>query len=79
MEESTYYQGIIRKGEAKGIAKGELSGRLTTIRQIGTKHFGRPTAKVKAALDGLADLERIDRMVDRLLEAGDWADLLATP
>ena len=74
MTESTYYQGIIEEG----IAKGELSGRLTTIRLVGTKRFGRPSAKVKATLAGIADPDRLDRIAERLVEAADWADLLAT-
>jgi hypothetical protein len=30
-------------------------------------------------LEGITDLERIKRILDRLLDAADWQDLLDTP
>ena len=32
-----------------------------------------------AALDALADVERLERMTERLLDATGWAEVLATP
>ncbi len=64
-------------------AKGELEGRANATRKIiaklGPKSLGNADANVTNALNAIADIERLDRMVDRLDEASSWADLLATP
>jgi hypothetical protein len=65
---------------AEGRAQGEAIGRRETILQLGRKRFGRgPNRKQRGELDALSDLGRLERIVERLLTAESWADLLATP
>jgi predicted transposase YdaD len=86
LEDSTTYQWILEQGEAKGVAKGEVKGetrgRLIEARamilRIGTRRFGTPPATVSAALDGIADREHLERIAERITDAADWNDLLAT-
>jgi predicted transposase YdaD len=75
MEESSTYQYILRRGEAKGRA---VEARRV-LGLLGEQRFGPPPAAVDSALDGISDPDRLERIVARLLQASDWADLLATP
>jgi predicted transposase YdaD len=71
MEESVTYQATIARGEAKGIRK--------TLLNQGRKRFGEPDAPVKAALDAITDVERLEQLSIRLLGANSWQELLDLP
>jgi hypothetical protein len=77
MEESVTYQAIIRKGEAKGEAKGKTEEARKILLLMGQKRFGAPTPEVIAALDGLSDVAKLEELTVRLLEATSWQELLA--
>jgi hypothetical protein len=59
-------------GFARGYRKGRILG-------IGTERFGPAADVITAALDGITDNARLDRIYARASEATDWNDLLATP
>jgi hypothetical protein len=70
--------------KAEGKAEGKVEGRLETLHEmvlrLGHKRFGKPaTRKQLAQLEAVSDPDRLARMVDRVLDADSWADLLATP
>jgi hypothetical protein len=75
MKESTTYQYILREGKAEG--------RVEEVRRIllrqGQKRFGAPPAAVTDTLESLSDLDRMERMADRVLEIASWQELLDTP
>jgi predicted transposase YdaD len=83
MEESVTYQEIIRKGEAKGKAEGKAEGEVEEAKRIllrfGVRAFGAPDATTKAAIDALADRERLEALIDRVDEVKNWKELLAKP
>jgi predicted transposase YdaD len=85
IEESSVYQDIFAKGEAEGEAKGRVEGRLegavdeareTLLRQ-GRKKLGPPREAVEAQITALGDLERLNHLLDRILEVSTWDELLA--
>lgn len=84
LEDSTTYQATIAKGRAQGIilgkaegvALGQLQSLQAMLRRQGAKRFGPPPAEVSAALDGIADVARLERLTDRVLDATGWDDLL---
>jgi hypothetical protein len=45
---------------------------------MGRKRFGPPTPAMEAGLRAVADLGRLERMAERILDATGWDDLLAT-
>jgi hypothetical protein len=45
----------------------------------GRIRFGPPDEPTTAALRGVNDLERLERMTERMLTAAGWADVPATP
>lgn len=71
LEDSTTYQWILKKGEARG----ETRVRVNTILRQGTKRFGEPAATVAA----ITNVDRLDQLLERVLDATSWDDLLASP
>ncbi len=70
LEDSTTYQGIMRRGEARGRQNGLL--------EQGRHRFGPPTPQAEAAIRAVADNDRLRRMAERIFDAAGWDDLLAT-
>ena len=78
MEESTTYQMILKQGEAKGEVRGKAEEARAILMRQGRKRFGLPDASTTATLAAIDDIDRLERMSERLLEVHDWAELLAT-
>ncbi len=74
MEESTTYQEIIEKGEARGIPKGER----TMLFRLGARRFGPPSPAISAAMNAITDPARLESLADRIFDATSWDDLLRT-
>ena len=70
VEDSTTYQYIIEQGALKEMRK--------VVLEHGAIKLGAPTDKVKAAIQGLEDLPRLERMGLRVLTAKSWNDVLKT-
>jgi predicted transposase YdaD len=81
MEESSFYQLILERGEARGVALGEARGEAKALRdtilRLGRRHLGEPTPQVVETLMGLSEVERLRQLTDRLLDVTSWEDLLA--
>jgi hypothetical protein len=70
-EESTTYQYIIEQGAL------EQTRRM--LLELGAIKLGAPTKKVKAAIQELEDLPRLERMCGSLFTVESWDDVLETP
>ncbi len=79
LEDSTTYQWILKKGQAEGRAEGEIKEARNLVRKAGTHKFGAPPPATVAALDSVADRERLERMLLAAFDAAGWDGLLATP
>jgi predicted transposase YdaD len=75
IEETPFYQDAFQKGEARGCTE---EARKILIRQ-GTKRFGPPSEQAKAQIAALADIDRLHDLVDRVLDAATWDELLTSP
>jgi predicted transposase YdaD len=69
MRESVTYQAIIEEGH--GEAKRD------SLIKLGTKRFGPPPAEVRARISSVMDLDVLDAMLLRVLDATSWDDWLA--
>jgi len=72
MEDSVTYQDIIRKGKSEGKAEEARS----LLMRLGSKRYGTPDAATQSALDAILSLERLELLVERLLEVESWQELL---
>ena len=67
------------EGRAEGRVEGPVEGERRILRRQGTRRFGKPDTHIEAALDAIADLERLEQLSDRVLEVKTWDELLAQP
>ena len=89
MTNSTTYMAIIQegieigesrgevRGKAEGKAEGEVSGLKSAVLRIGGKRFGPPSDEVKAQIESIIALEKIQELTDRILFVDTWTELLA--
>ena len=71
MRESSGYQYILDEGRIEEAQK--------ILLRMGRQRFGPASDAVKTTLLGTTDLERLERMADRLLQVSSWQELLETP
>ncbi len=71
MEESDTYLMILEQGQEKHARKAVLL--------VGEKQLGPADESVKAHLNGITDLDRLDRMMLHAWTAANWQEILETP
>ncbi len=71
VEESDTYLMIVDEGQEKHAKK--------AILLVGEKRLGPPEDSVKSQLDGVTDLDRLDRMLLQAVTACDWHEIMDTP
>ena len=76
MEDSVTYQDIIRKGKLEGKLEGRAEEARNILLRLGGKRYGTPDAATQSALDAILSLERLELLVERLLEVESWQELL---
>ena len=76
MMESVTYRAIFEEGFAKGWAKGERKAARTILLLLGRDHLGELSAEEQTALNALADVDRLEKLIVRLKHAASWQELL---
>ncbi len=91
IEESTIYQGIFRQGETKGRIEGREEGRAegraegvveharATLLRQGCKKLGPPGERMAADIAALDHVDRLNDLIDRILDVSTWDELMASP
>jgi hypothetical protein len=79
IEESSVYQGILKKGEAKGRVEGRIEEAREVLLRQGREKLGPPGEKVEAEITALVDLDRLHDLIDRILHVSTWDELLSHP
>jgi hypothetical protein len=75
IEESTVYQGILRKGKAIG----RIDDARTILLRHGGKKLGPPSQRIEAEITALCDVDRLHDLIDRVLDVSTWDELMASP
>jgi hypothetical protein len=70
-EESSYPRVLIKEGRVKQTQ--------SNILRLGGTRFGPPDDATKAAIESTEELDRLERLLDRILTASSWGELLAEP
>ncbi len=71
MSESDTFDMIVEEGQVKQAKR--------DILRVGQKRFGPADGAATERINATSDLEWLERMHDRLLEATTWQELLDTP
>jgi hypothetical protein len=71
MHESDTYQAILDEGR--------LDEKQKTVLRLGQRKLGPPPDSVVTVVKGIADLERLDRLQERLFDVATWQELLKVP
>jgi hypothetical protein len=83
IEESSVYQGIFAKGEAKGRVEGQIQGRAEEARDVllrlGRKKLGQPDEGVRTQVATIDDVDRLNALLERILDVSSWSELLTAP
>ncbi len=66
----------LAEGEAKGLAEGALDEARHALLRLGRKKLGEPDERVLSQLADLGDLDRLRLLLEGVLEAERWDDLL---
>ena len=72
MKESVTYQALLEEGEARGVVK---EARWVLLR-LGSRRFGPPSAEVLQAVERASETALIEEMIDRVLDASSWEEVL---
>ena len=75
MHESSTYQAILDEGREEGA----LRAARAMLLRIGRAKFRIAGPEIEAAVQSINDLDRLERLSERLLTASGWEELLATP
>ncbi len=76
MRESTTYRAILREGRAEGKAEGKIEEAKRILLRQGRLKFGQPKPGIKAKVEAIADLVRLEHLSDRILVAASWDELI---
>jgi predicted transposase YdaD len=78
MKESSTYQAILEEGRSAGLTQGRVEEARDMLLRIGRKHLGEPDAGTMKSLEAIQDLQRLEKLAERLLEATSWPELFAS-
>jgi hypothetical protein len=71
MKESVTYQAIVEEGV--------VQARQEALVWVGAKRFGKPSESVLQYIRKTTDPDRLERLVQALMDVGDWDELLRIP
>jgi hypothetical protein len=78
MEFGTSWRRLGRaEGREEGREEGRAEGERKALIMIGTRRLGEPLDAVRAAIDGITSVQRIEELMSRLLEVESWDELLS--
>ncbi len=71
----------VEQGLKQGVEQGERRGRIGEVRsliwKLGEKRLGEPTAEVRDEVERVEDLEALEGLLERVLQARGWEDAMA--
>jgi hypothetical protein len=71
IEESSVYQGIFAKGATEQARRDLL--------RLGSKKPGQLDARVEDQIAAMTEREKLDQLLDRVLDVSTWDELLSSP
>ena len=66
----------LEKGLEEGLEKGKIAGARTILFRLGEVRFGKPNKTIRAAIEAIDELDRLEKMTERILTAKGWRELI---
>ncbi len=66
--DSTTYQAILEEGRQDGVIEGQISEARRLLLMLGVNRFGEPDEATRVAFEAIGDVERLERMIQRIYE-----------
>jgi predicted transposase YdaD len=79
IEESSIYQRIFKRGEAKGREEGREEEARDILLLQGHQKLGEPDERVQAEIAAITDLDRLHDLLGRIPDVSSWDELLPPP
>jgi predicted transposase YdaD len=76
MRDSLTYQAILEEGREEGREEGQVQGERRALLRVGTARLGPPDDNIRSRIEAINDLDSLDRLMDRMLTALNWTELL---
>lgn len=70
---------VILEWVRQGRDEGRVEGTCASLIRVGQWKLGHVSESTRAKLESITDLERLERMMDRLRDVETWTELLAIP
>jgi predicted transposase YdaD len=67
------------EGRAEGFVEGRFEEAWQAVLQLGRKKLGQPGESVCAMIAAIADVDRLNSLLERILEVASWDELLISP
>jgi hypothetical protein len=67
----------LREGKAEGKAEGKVEEAQRIVLGLGCERFGPPKRAIRAEMEKIVDLDRLERLAFRGLDAKSWTELIA--
>jgi predicted transposase YdaD len=78
MRESSTYQAILAEGREEGREEGRAQEARRLLLLLGSDRYGPPNAKIRATIESIAAVERLEQLTRRLPGASSWEELMAS-
>jgi predicted transposase YdaD len=78
MRQSSAYEHFVSEGRAIGRKEGHLEEARETLLRLGQIRFGPPDQTIEDALESVTDLKLLKSLLDRVITATDWSELVAS-
>ena len=83
LKDSSVYQWIAEEGRSEGRAQGRAEGRIeeaiAVLLRLASQRFDPPDIATRSSIEAIGHVRHLDAMIDRVLDAVSWQDLLETP
>ena len=67
------------EGRAEGRVEAQAETLQKTVLRQGKLRIGKPSKQVVVAVEAITDVDRLERLTEKILQATTWQELLDTP
>ncbi len=72
LKESSDYQLV----HGEGLEEGKIAEARTILCGLGEVRFGKPNKTIRAAVEAIDELDRLEKMTERIVTAKGWRELI---